>query len=154
MIFRAFAKIRRRTTQIGAWQLRLVAFLVVAIIAGALYMTWQHDEIGQVSANSDTAGNTLAIVAKVVWTHQAFLVKNEDSFIWNRCKLEVDALSFGDGYSILLDKVAPGQEIRIDGSKFKKNDQSYDLGTQEPQRFTIRCQDANGQIGAYLGRVK
>ncbi|MBI4022655.1 hypothetical protein HY375_00615 [Candidatus Berkelbacteria bacterium] len=94
----------------------------------------------------------LALNAKVAWTKDEFVIDNLDSFAWNACKLEVNGKSFGDGYGVYVETMAARKRHFVPHAQFKRSDGAvYRFAKAEPTRFTIRCREAHGQLGVYVG---
>lgn len=104
------------------------------------------------AVRGDVEGDVRVLDADVLWTKQEFLVTNQSDLEWKECKLEVNAEGFGDGYGALLPQLPAGKRATIAHDAFRKADGTpYVYAAEAPGRFTIRCRDVVGKLGAYVG---
>ena len=137
------------TSRLSPRPWRLFAAVLAVVLVAAIALTWQRSR-----AENGRKVEALVLTGEVSWTGGDFRVENRDSFAWNRCKLEVNGQSYGDGYGYLVETVSAGRRLSLPMRAFLKSGQQYDASREAPGRFTIRCQDANGQVGVYVGRAK
>lgn len=131
----------------------LIGALLLAVGFTSVVLFTKKNETAQ--AETEPVAAATVLDAHIAWGQGLFQLTNRDSFAWTSCKLEVNATDFGDGYSVRVDSIAAHSDVRILAEEFKKADGStFSFGAESPSRFTVRCLEANGKPGIYVGRAK
>lgn len=133
----------------------LIIVLLVAVGITSAIILGQRNETAQAETPTEPAASATVLDAHVAWGQGLFQLTNRNTFDWQQCKFEVNATDFGDGYSVRVGTMTANGTVRILAEDFKNTaGTSYSFATQEPTRFTIRCLEANGKPGIYVGRTR
>jgi hypothetical protein len=126
---------------------------ILLVIAALFFASWGYWKWQQTLRADQVKSQYTTLDARVVWTSDVFRIINLDSRTWLNCQFLLNRSDNQPGYIFFRDRVQPREVLQIAHKLFiDPAGQPYVYKKDQPNSFSIRCEDVNNEVGLFSGR--